>query len=67
MTLLDWMYGAYLLGVIVMWYWMLSRPPIMRVWETMTFKERMASLVCTSILLVLPADGLYDLLTLHYG
>ena len=64
MTLLDWVYGAYVLGVIVMWYWMLGRPPIMRVWETMTFKERLMSLVCTSILLILPADALYDLLTL---
>lgn len=48
-----------------MWHLLVFMPgPIANAWMTMTFKERMASLACTSILLVEPADALYDLLTL---
>ena len=60
------MYG-FLMGAIIA-YWHCAAlwwdGPIKEMWSTMTFKERVGSLLCTSMLTTLPLTTVYDLLTL---
>lgn len=64
-TLLDLVYGAYVGGIIMYWHcatlWWDG--PVKALWRTMTFKERMASLLCSSIILLMPAHTLYEMLS----
>jgi len=55
-------YGFYLGAVIISWYLAVLLPgPVRTVWVTMTFKERMASLLASMIIFITPADVLYGL------
>ncbi len=66
--MIDVAYAVYVGSSVVMWNVVTFAPgPIRSVWDTMTFKERVASLLCTYIILLLPADYLYEVLTLRYG
>ena len=64
--LLDVVYG-FLMGAIIT-YWHCAvlwwDGPIQDAWYSMSFKERVASLLCTSMLTVVPLSYAYDMLTL---
>lgn len=64
--LLDVMYG-FLMGAIIA-YWHISiwlDGPVRRVWSTMSFRERVASLLCTCIVTTMPLTYAYDYLSVH--
>jgi len=62
---IDVAYAVYVGGIIVMWNVVTLAPgPIRSVWVRMTLKERVASLLSTYIILILPADYLLEVLTL---
>ena len=63
--LLDVVYG-FLMGAIIA-YWHLALlwdGPIRTMWRTMSFKERVASLLCTAMLTTMPLTYAYDLLSM---
>ena len=60
------MYG-FLMGSL-MGYWyavLLWHEPTRRVWRTMSFRERVASLLCTCIVTTMPLTYAYDLMSAH--
>jgi hypothetical protein len=63
--LLDVAYGFYMAVVVGGWDLAIQLPGSMRnAWMAFTFKERMASALCSTIIFIVPADYLYESLTL---
>jgi predicted acylesterase/phospholipase RssA len=64
--LLDVVYGFLMGAIIAYWHCVCLwwDGPIKRLWRTMSFKERVASLICTAMLTTMPLTYVYDLLTL---
>ncbi len=64
--LLDVMYGFCMGAIFTYWFCVCLwwDGPIKEMWSTMSFKERVASLLCTSMLTTLPLTTVYDMLSM---